>query len=171
MGCQHICRFSPTWAHKPEPHQHTLSIASHPSKCSAPMIPDTELFCTGTRHCGSYARHLHMHCGTFGSCLPANSHTFPPGIPVCVSPQEFLHPTKLMFGGMPPYIPHPPTQKVPTVKSPFPLHHCPEGHYTTINLGKIHLLFAVTTANMASGLQYATIQEAATTHPILNMLI
>ncbi|MBW0524721.1 hypothetical protein O181_064436 [Austropuccinia psidii MF-1] len=60
---------------------------------------------------GSYAGHLPTHHRGFGTCLPANNHTFLPGNPVCVSQQEFLHTTKLMFGGTPPYIPHPPTQE------------------------------------------------------------
>ncbi|MBW0473940.1 hypothetical protein O181_013655 [Austropuccinia psidii MF-1] len=87
---------------KPETHQFRLSTASYPLKYSAPMIPEAGSFRVWTHHCGSYARHQHTHRGTFGACLPANSHTFHPGIQVCVSPQEFLHTKKLMFGGMPP---------------------------------------------------------------------
>ncbi|MBW0519109.1 hypothetical protein O181_058824 [Austropuccinia psidii MF-1] len=59
----------------------------------------------------SYARHLHTHGGNFGACLPANSHIFPPGNAVFVIPQEFAHTKKIMFGGMPLYIPHPPIQE------------------------------------------------------------
>ncbi|MBW0557766.1 hypothetical protein O181_097481 [Austropuccinia psidii MF-1] len=42
-----------------------------------------------------------------------SSHTFPPGIPVGISPLEFPRKAKLMFGGMPPNIPHLPTQEDP----------------------------------------------------------
>ncbi|MBW0484601.1 hypothetical protein O181_024316 [Austropuccinia psidii MF-1] len=61
----------------------------------------------------SYARHLHMHHGFFGTCFPANSHKLPPGNTVGVSPQQFQHTTKLMFSGTSPYIPHLPTQEDP----------------------------------------------------------
>ncbi|MBW0507339.1 hypothetical protein O181_047054 [Austropuccinia psidii MF-1] len=107
----HQC--SPACACKPEAHQRRLSKASNPLKYSVPMIPDTGFLHAGNRHRRSYAGNLHMHCVNFGTCLPANSHKFPPGIPVSVSPQESSHTTKLMFGGMPEYIPHLPTQKDP----------------------------------------------------------
>ncbi|MBW0498501.1 hypothetical protein O181_038216 [Austropuccinia psidii MF-1] len=104
---------SPTCANKPEAHQCRLSTASYQFKYSTPMIPDTGLFHVGTHHCGSYLGHLHTHTRTFGACLPANTHRFPTGMPVCASPQFFWHTKKLMFGGTPAYIPHPPIKKDP----------------------------------------------------------
>ncbi|MBW0475642.1 hypothetical protein O181_015357 [Austropuccinia psidii MF-1] len=121
--CAHgplIRRCSPTCMSKPEDSQCGLSIASYALAYSAPMIPDAGLFCVETHHGRSYARHLHMHRENLSTCIPANSHIFPPGIPLCVSPQEFLHTTKLMFSGMPPYIPHPPIQKDPHSEISFP---------------------------------------------------
>ncbi|MBW0499442.1 hypothetical protein O181_039157 [Austropuccinia psidii MF-1] len=86
-----ICRYSPACTNKPEAHQRGSSKASYLIKYSAPMIPDAGLFCMGTHHrgsyaglfCmgthhrGSYAGHLHTHRRMFGTCLTANSNTFP----------------------------------------------------------------------------------------------
>ncbi|MBW0568398.1 hypothetical protein O181_108113 [Austropuccinia psidii MF-1] len=66
-----------------------LSKDSYPLKYSMPIIPDARSFRAIPCHRGSYAGHSHTHRRSFGTCLPANSHTLPPGIPVFVSPQEF----------------------------------------------------------------------------------
>ncbi|MBW0492465.1 hypothetical protein O181_032180 [Austropuccinia psidii MF-1] len=148
-----IRRCSPTCMSKAEAHQLRLSTASYALKYSAHIIPNAALFCAGTCHLGSYTRHLHVHRRRFGACLPANSHTFPPGIPVCVSPQEGLPTETLIFGGTPPYIPHPPTHG----NFPFHHHHLPVSHCMAIKLRKIQLIFAVTTANLA--LFYKNLQQ------------
>ncbi|MBW0578762.1 hypothetical protein O181_118477 [Austropuccinia psidii MF-1] len=141
LGGQLDCRCSPACVWKPEANQCGFASASSTLEKSRPMIawgsPTTGHF-LHIRMCPAQAVGPGLQpkiplggwplspegeciCGsrlTVGAPFDHPTHS-PLETPVGISQQKTSGKTKVMFGGMPPNISHPPTQNIPTVRLPF----------------------------------------------------